>query len=402
MRYFVGLDWGGTTHAVCVLDADGREVSRFTVAHTAEGLAELCRRLAGLAPAAEVPVAVERPSGLLIDTLVEAGHPVVPIQPNAVKAARPRFRSSGAKTDGADAHRLADLRRTDGYRFAPLRPQSDEIRALRTLVRSRDDLVATRVRLANQLHALLGGFWPGAAALFADIDSPIALAFLRHYPTPASAARLGERRMAALLARHAYSGRRSPGELVARLRGAPAGHAGRAEEAASGEVAIALAAALERLVAGIAALTDQIGAAVAALPEGRVVMSFPRAGTVCAAQITAELGAVRERFLSADALAMEAGVAPVTRQSGRSRSVVCRGACNRRLRAALTRFAGNSRHASAWAAGIYRRARDRGCGHPHAVRILARAWARVLWRAWHEGRPYDPQTHAGARVLASA
>jgi transposase len=208
------------------------------------------------------------------------------------------------------------------------------------LVRSRDDLVATRVRLANQLRALLGGFWPGAAALFADIDSPIALAFLRRYPTPASAARLGERRMAAFLARHAYSGRRSPGELVARLRGAPAGHAGRAEEAASGEVAIALAAALERLVAGIAALTDQIGAAVAALPEGRVVMSFPRAGTVCAAQITAELGTVRERFPSADALAVEAGVAPVTRQSGRSRSVVCRWACNRRLRAAFTALRG--------------------------------------------------------------
>jgi transposase len=400
MRYFVGLDWGGTTHAVCVLDADGREVSRFTVAHTAEGLAELCRRLAGLAPAAEVPVAIERPSGLLVDTLVEAGHPVVPIHPNAVKAARPRYRSSGAKSDGADAYLLADLLRTDGHRFAPLRPQSDAIRALRTLVRSRDDLVATRVRLANQLRALLGGFWPGAAALFADIDSPIALAFLRRYPTPASAAKLGERRMAAFLAQHAYSGRRSPGELIARLRGAPAGHAGRTEEAASGEVVIALAAALERLVAGIAALTEQIGAAVAALPEGRVVMSFPRAGTVCAAQITAELGTVRERFPSADALAVEAGVAPVTRQSGRSRSVVCRWACNRRLRAALTRFADNSRHASAWAADIYRRARDRGCGHPHAVRILARAWARVLWRAWHDGRPYDPQAHAGARALA--
>ena len=146
MRYFVGLDWGSTTHAVCVLEAEGREVSRFMIAHTAEGLAELCRRLAGLAPAAEVPVAIERPSGLLVDTLIEAGHPVVPIHPNAVKAARPRYCSSGAKSDGADAHLLADLLRTDGHRFAPLRPQSDEIRALRTLVRSRDDLVATRVR----------------------------------------------------------------------------------------------------------------------------------------------------------------------------------------------------------------------------------------------------------------
>jgi transposase len=214
--------------------------------------------------------------------------------------------------------------------------------------------------------------------------------------------------MAAFLARHAYSGRRSPGDLLARLRGAPAGHAGGAEEEASGAVVVALAAALERLIAGIAALADRTGAAVAALPEGRVVMSFPRAGTVCAAQIVAELGDVRERFPSADVLAVEAGVAPVTRQSGRSRSVVCRWACNRRLRAALTvgqrccPTADNSRHASDWAAGVYGRARDRGCDHPHAVRILARAWARVLWRAWRDGKPYDPQAHAGARALASA
>ena len=396
MPHFAGLDWGGAAHAVCVVDEQGRVAARFEVAHTAGGLAELRSKLARFGDPAGLPVAIERPSGLLVDTLLDAGHPVVPIHPNAVKAARPRYRASGAKSDGADSFLLAGLLRTDRHRFAPLRPEGDEIRALRALVRGRDDLVATRVALANQLRALLGGYWPGAAAIFADLDSPIALAFVRRYPTPDSARRLGEKRLAAFLAQHSYCGRRSAAELLARLRAAPAGLVGAAEEEASGELASALAAALERIAAEIARLTARVQHAVAALPDGRIVMSFPRAGRVCAAQITAELGSVRERFPNPDALAMEAGCAPVTKQSGKSRSVVFRWACNRRLRAAVTCFADNSRHASAWAARVYAKARDRGCKHPHAIRILARAWLRVLWRAWHDRTLYDPAKHRAA------
>jgi transposase len=401
MPHFAGLDWGGAAHAVCVVDEQGRVAARFEVAHTAGGLAELRSKLARFGDPAGLPVAIERPSGLLVDTLLDAGHPVVPIHPNAVKAARPRYRASGAKSDGADGFLLADLLRTDRHRFAPLRPEGDEIRALRALVRGRDDLVATRVALANQLRALLGGYWPGAAAVFADLDSPIALAFVRRYPTPDSARRLGEKRLAAFLAQHSYCGRRGAAELLARLRAAPVGLVGEAEEEASGELASALAAALGRIVAEIARLTARIQHAVAALPDGRIVMSFPRAGRVCAAQITAELGSVRERFPNPDALAMEAGCAPVTKQSGKSRAVVFRWACNRRLRAAVTCFADNSRHASRWAAQVYARARQRGCDHPHAVRVLARAWIRVLWRAWQDDRTYDPDKHRAAAAPAT-
>jgi transposase len=396
MPYTVGLDWGSTAHAVCILDQAGTLCQQFEVPHSAEGLAGLRRKLAAFGPPCALPIALERPSGLLVDALIEAGHPVVPIHPNVVKASRPRYRTSGAKSDGADARLLADLLRTDAHRFPPVQAQSDAIRALRALVRGRDDLVATRVQLANQLRATLERVWPGAAGLFAAIDSPIALAFLARYPTPSSAARLGETRLAGFLAQHRYSGRRSPAELLARLRQAPTGLCGEAEEDASGELVRALAATLERLVAQIATLTARIQHAIGDLPEGRLVMSFPRAGQICAAQIVAELGGVRARFPSAEALAMEAGCAPVTKQSGKSRAVVFRRACNRRLRAAVTCFADNSRHGSAWAEGVYRSARARGCGHAHAVRVLARAWLRVLWRAWQDGRPYDAATHRAA------
>jgi len=401
MAYRAGLDWGAAAHAVCVVDAaDGRVVKRLEVRHTDEGIAAMLACLAPIAPAAELPIAIERPSGLIVDKLIEAGHPVVPIHPNVVKACRPRYRAAGGKSDPSDAFMLADILRTDGHRFRPLRPCSDEIKALRALTRTRDDLVAERVCLANRLRSLLDSFWPGAAAIFADIDSPIALAFAQRYPTPASAARLGEKRLAAFLAQHSYCGRRSPADLLAKLRSAPTGLAGEAEADISGELVRALATVLTTLVAEIAKLTARLEHAVADLADGRIVMSFPRAGRVCAAQILAELGDVRERFQTEQQLAAEAGVAPVTHASGKSHGVVFRWACNHRLRKAITCFADNSRHSSSWAAERYRAARRRGCDHPHAIRILARAWIRVLWRAWLDRKPYQPANHRSAKLIA--
>lgn len=401
-RLFAGLDWATHVHALCVIDEQGAVLDRLQVANDAAGLRDLLGKLRGFASqAAQLAIAIERPSGLLVDTLVEAGYPVVPIHPNVVKATRPRYRSHGAKSDASDAYLLADLLRTDGARFALLKPQSDAIRALRALVRGRDDLVATRVQLANQLRSLLESFWPGAAALFAEIDSPIALAFVQRYPTPQAATPLGEKRLAAFLAQHHYCGRRSPSALLERLRAAPAGHCEALELDAKGELARALAGTLEPLVAQIAQLSSRIEHTVAELPDGRILMSLPRAGRVCAAQILAELGDVRERFSSDDQLAAEAGVSPLTYQSGKSRSVAFRWACNHRLRRAITCLADNSRHASRWAASVYAAARARGCDHPHAVRILARAWTRVLWRLWTDRTTYDPGRHHAALAFTT-
>ncbi len=401
MPFHGGLDWGGASHAVCVVDGTGQVIVRLEARHDAAGLADMLARLKRIAPPAELPIAIERPSGLIVDALMAAGHPVIPIHSNVVKACRPRYRAAGGKSDPGDAYMLADILRTDGHRFRPLMPASDEIKALRALVRGRDDLVAQRVALANQLRSLLDSFWPGAAAIFAAVDSPIALAFVGRYPTPDSASRLGEKRLASFMAQHAYCGRRSPAELLTRLRVAPAGLASDAEADAKGEIARALTAILERLVAEIAKLSSRIEHAVADLPDGRIIMSFPRAGRICAAQILAELGDVRERFPTEDQLAAEAGVCPVTHASGKSRGVVFRWACNKNLRAAITCFADNSRHASAWAAHTYARARQRGCKHPHAVRILARAWIRVLWRAWQNGTAYDLQQHTAVAKIAA-
>lgn len=394
-----GLDWASQEHAICIVDAAGAIRESFSTAHDATGLAELLRRLRRYPG---LRLAIERPEGLLVDTLVDAEIPVVPIHPNKLKAARERYSSSGAKSDPGDAYILADLLRTDGHRFSELAPLSEATRALRALVRSRDDLVKSKVALTNQLASQLAVFWPGAAAIFYRLDSDIALAFLERYPTPEAAAHLGEGRLQAFLKRNAYSGRKPTAELLAKLQSAPQGRVGATESEARGECVKALVGALTVLLPQIAQLEGAIAAALAEHPDGALFQSFPRAGEVNAAQLLAEIGDVRERFPSDDVLAMEAGVVPVTRRSGKVKSVGFRWACNKRLRRAVTTWADNTRRASAWARDLYDRARARGADHPHAIRILARAWLRVLWRCWQDRTDYDDVRHLAAAAARFA
>ena len=174
-----------------------------------------------------------------------------------------RYSTAHAKSDPGDAYLLADLLRTDGHRFEPLRPLSDEVRALRAMIRGRDALVAERVAMANQLRALLNSYWPGAVALFTDIDSSIALDFVDRYPTPQSAQRLGPKRMARFLAAHRYSGRRAPEVMLSRLRQAPAGRADVLEVEAKALVARHLTTTLRALITSIKKLTSAVEHAVA-------------------------------------------------------------------------------------------------------------------------------------------
>ena len=272
--------------------------------------------------------------------------------------------------------------------------------ALRTVVRSRGDLVEMRVAATNQLSALLEAHWPGAKAIFAHVESPISLEFLTRYPTPAAAAHLGEKRMAAFLVKHGYSGRRPAAELLARLRAAPAQTGREPLAEALRDAVLAAVGVLTALNAAVKSLDRSVAAHLGEHPDGEIFTSLPRSGQVNAAQVLAEWGDCRQAYDGPDSVAALAGCTPVTSQSGKHRSVQFRWACNKRFRVAMTTFADNSRHASPWAAKTYSDARASGKDHPHAVRILARAWIRVIWPCWLNGVPYDPARHGAAAALA--
>jgi transposase len=208
-----GIDWAKDEHALCVLDEAGRKIFEGRFAHEEGGIVNLC---GSLVQRGVERVAIERPEGVLVERLLECGITVLAIHPNQLKASRPRFRASGArsKSDSFDAFCLAELARTDRHRFRALSPDSDETKALKILTRAREDLVRSRVALANQLRAELEAFWPGAVLLFSEIDSAISLAFLKRYPSPKDASRLAEKRLENFLRtsflRTATAGARAP------------------------------------------------------------------------------------------------------------------------------------------------------------------------------------------------
>jgi transposase len=398
-----GLDWAKDYHAVCVLEeASGRVLLERRFTHQEEGIARLCRSLVEMGVER---LAIERPEGVLVERVLEAGIVVIAIHPNQLKAARPRFRASGhrSKSDSFDAFCLAELARTDHHRFRTLVPDSDETKALRALTRSREDLVGTRVALANRLRAELEAFWPGAALVFSEIDSAISLAFLKRYPSPKDAARLAEKRLEGFLSKNRYSGGKSAPELLERLRKAPQGRAGEIEIEARRATVLALVATLETLLKQIRLLEERIAKAVRAHPDGEIFLSLflGKNTTLTAASLVAHIGECRERYPTNEALAAAAGMSPVAVESGKRKVASFRRACDKRLRRAVATLAESTRHHNGWAKDIYLRARERGCDHAHAIRILGRAWVRVIFRMWREGLPYDPARHGGLKRLRS-
>jgi transposase len=391
-----GVDWGNFVHAACVADTAGRVADRFTVANDMAGISALTGRL--LRSGAR-EAAIERGDGPLADALTAGGLTLVVIPPGQVQRLRERHVSSGAKDDHFDAFVLADALRTDRARLRPLVPDSPEALALRSAVRARKELVAQRVAAASRLREHLRSAFPGAIGLFSELDSPVSPGFLRAFPSREAAAGLDGEAIAAWLQTVPRRGNTArPEVLASRLAAAApgAGHDGRLSE-----VTRVLAASVAGLASRIRDMEDRIAGQLDAHPDAGIFLSLPRAATLRAARLLAETGDSRARYPSARSLAAAAGVCPVTRRSGQRISHEFRWAADPHLRDAWCDWAGDTPNASPWAAEVYERAREGGKRHPHAARILACAWIRVVWPCWQAGIPYDPARHRALQdVLA--
>ena len=402
MRAFAGVDWASEKADVMVQGEDGHALLERTFATDEVGIVELCQTLI---THGVCRVAIERPDGVLVERLLEAGLCVLAIHPNQVKAARPRFTAAGGKSDRLDAFVLCELARTDSHRFRTLAVDGDDTKALRALTRARDELVDVRTALCNQLREQLLAFWPGATMVFADLDSSIALAFIERYPSPADARGLRPRRLQAFLDRHAYCGRQTPERMLAKLRAAPTGRAGELETDARRTTVLGLIAALRPIVEQIRQLTSQIHGAVRQHPDGAIFLPLFRdeKTCICPATLIAELGDQRSRYPTNAAMIADAGQSPVAVESGKRKVAVFRRACDKRLRNAVCILADSTRHWHPWAAQVYADAYARHHNHQRAIRTLGAAWLRVLWRCWHDRQPYDPTRHGAlTRQLARA
>ncbi len=395
MRYYLGIDWADTEHAVRVEDEQGTQVLERTVAHTPEGFAEWGRwldeqRAAGV----ELWAGIERPDGRVVDFLLDHGVVVYPINPKALDRARDRFRMSHAKDDPFDARVAASFVRTDHAHLRPLQPSSPAAQELKLLTRDYERLVRQQTRLLNQLTVTLKEYYPRALEVGEDLTTQWARAFLGAFPTPEAVTALTAPQWQRWARKHRLGAPRAA-ELwtcLQRPQLPVPPHVVRAKS----RLVQALLAQLEVTAREVAAYRQTVECFFATLPAAEVATTLPAGHGVTVPAIWAELGDAPGRWASWQHLQAHGGAVPVTVRSGKYRLVGFRYACNKRLRAALHQFALCSLQRSEWARAYYDRQRAGGHRHNHALRALGAKWLKIIFVMWRDHVPYDETRHLAA------
>jgi transposase len=403
-----GIDWSDRHLDFCLVvaggasvDADGtagahgEPIEQGRVALTMDGLSELFERLERHAPANEIVIAVEATQGPWLQALLDRGYRVYLIPPLAAERFRRTLSPTGKKSDGFDALSNALCISALGHAMRPLAPDAPEIVALRAMCADRNRLVEDRTAKVNDLRSQLKRYYPLFMGLFGDLTSGIALAFLQDHPTQDALRGLTERRLRGWLKRHGYTQMRRIDDMVALLDAPTFAVGAHLQQAKSAQFRY-LATAIQTLHEEIEARETAIDAAYRALPESQWADSLPGAGRTLAPALVACFGRDPQRFEDAGQAQAFMGTAPITRASGRQRSVCFRRACCKFARRTLQLFAQLSMRECAWAKAFYDKQRAGGHRHPAAVRALANKWVKIILAMRRTGERYDESKYTTA------
>jgi transposase len=399
MDVYCGIDWAEDHHDIALVNRDGQLLARRRISDDAAGLAQLLALLAehGDSPDAPVPMAIETPRGLLVACLRATGRAVYPVNPMAVARYRDRHSVAGKKSDHGDAVVLANVLRTDLHAHRPLPADTELAQAIAVLARAQQDAVWDRTQAHNRLRSHLREYYPAFLAAYASADGgimrPDARAVLAAAPAPANAARLTVTQLRAVLRKAGR--RRGIDTEAARLREAFRASQMRQlplVEQAMGRQALALLGQLDAACASAADLEQAVTESFNLHPDAGIITSFPGLGLLTGARVLAEIGDDRSRFQDAKGLKAYAGAAPITRASGKSRSVTRRRVKNNRLAAAGYIWAFSALTASPGARAHYDRRKDAGDRHAAAQRNLFGRLLGCLHHCLITGQHYDEAT----------
>lgn len=392
MRYYIGVDWGDSEHAVWVEDEQGQRVSAGMVAHSPVGFSEWGRQLdEWRAQGLVLWAAIERPEGRVVDVLLDHGVRVYPVNPKAVDRARDRFRQSGAKDDLFDARVLAGFLRTDHAHLLVLEPSSEAAQELKLLTEDYQRQVRTQTRLVNQLTATLKAYYPRALEV-AELTTVLAPAFLQAYPTPATLLALTERQWQRWARAHHLSAGRTM-ELWTSLK-APQLPVPPHVVRAKSRLMQALVTELVAVVAAVADYRQAIDDFFATMPAAVWARTLPVGEHgVTVPTLWARLGDAPGRWQSFRHLQAHAGMVPVTVRSGKQMVVAFRFACDKQLRYAVDQLAWLSLQRSEWARAYYDEQRARGHRHRRALRALGAKWLKIIFVMWQRHVPYSEEHH---------
>jgi len=405
MAVFCGIDWAEGHHDIALVDSDGKLLAKRRIDESLDGVAEFTAMLAAAGDSLEdpIPVAIETPRGLMVAVLRASGRPIYPINPLAVARYRERTSVSGKKSDHVDAMALANILRTDAHLHRMLPDDSALSRSITVLARAYQDGVWRRTKLVQELRARLHEYYPGFLTAFAagkgsgrglsttQLASSDARAVLAIAPSPADGLGVSNARVQTALRRGGRQRRITSlaASVVAALR-VPQLRQDPVVEQAMRTETLALLAVLDAICASVDQLAGALVETFALHPDYEIITSFPGLADVSGAIVLAEIGDDRHRFTDDRALQAFAGSAPVTRASGKSRVVSRRRTKNNRLAAIGYSWAFTAAARPSPAREHYLRRRDRGDGHPAALRHLFSRMLGQLHHCLQNGQNYDP------------
>jgi transposase len=385
-----GIDWAERHHDVALVDDTGLTLAKKRIGAGLEGFTELLALIAehGGEPDA-VPVAIETDKNLIVAALMAAGFTVYAINPRAVARYRERHGQAGGKSDPGDAIVLAHILRTDRHQHRPMPVTSETALAVKALARQHQEAIWARQHTVNRLRSVLLEYYPNALHAFPNMTHRAALTIIAAVPSPAHAARLTMKKTVTLLRRCGRGDRLGLAEQIlhdltaATLRQPPA-------------VEQALAAVTVGLVSVITSMENVITDLEAAMatefdhhPHADLLRGAPGLGPILAARVLAEIGDDPNRFATAGGLRAFAGTAPITRASGRTKTVNARRVRNRRLADACHWWAFAALTKSPGARAHYDRRRAAGDRHHAALRNLANKLLGRLWWCLLNNQPWD-------------
>jgi len=391
-----GVDWGDRSHAVCVLDQNGKEVMSFRVPHTAEGLVQMVNRLRQCGPISGV--AVEKARNLVVQKLLEGGFVVFPVNPKLSHAWRQGWKMSAPKSDPTDAWVLAEGLRQHQDQLRSLRPGDPQTRELAMLCADESRLIGERTALVNRLQATLKEYYPSALEWFSDWAAPSAWDFVLTFDRPQMLLRASPKKLYGFLKSHHIGLSPIWQERVRRRNASTPWPSDPATVEAKAFLAVALAKQLRTLQASLQAYRERIEQLYHDHPDASLFSSLPGAGPKLGPRLLSHFGADRERYESAESLQELSGTVPVTEQSGRYRRVRLRRACQKPFRDTMHLFALQTIKRSVWSRAFYDRARRAGQSHALALRNLAAKWLEILYRMWKDRTCYDESLHLASLI----
>jgi transposase len=407
-QLYIGIDWAKDDYQICVIGPDATVLSKLKVPHNGAAIQDFVDKLTAMSGncPSSAAVAIEVPRGAIVEALLDRNFAVFSINPKQMDRFRDRHSVGGAKDDPLDAFVAADSLRTDLKLFRRLGIDAPSTIRLRELSRADEQLRQESNRVLNQVCEQLHRYYPQLLALSPSFDQEWIWALWQIAPLPAKGAKLSASRIEKLLKQHRVR-KYTAADVQHKLRTPPLPVAPGVADAAAEHLGILmprvhlLSDQRKQIQKRLAGLLDELAEADPGRPcssddaqkiehrDARILLSLPGIGTIIGATMLAEAGqAIRDRDYHA--IRCYGGPGPITRKSGRKRSVTMRRSCNLRLRNALHQWAFASITCDERSHQHYRKLRAAGHTHGRALRGIADRWLSVLISMLKHRELFDP------------